>query len=252
MSVPTNEDLISASEEKQCPYCAETIKAAAVVCRHCGKDLAASNKLEDNKKTKSATETNNMVPGCVVLIVIIIAGILCFMNIGGDKSPKAPPVPKSTEEKRNAVTKPAIETAKTEAQRKFMEFVTNDFWQELSKTPSIYKLLDVEFEFDNLDFVNDRSKKNVMGTFVYFNRPGASNLYYIRASETAVQSIINWFMQEGINPKNNDITIDAIIAVRTNEYSIDSQAISVYSPSTDKIVTFVKGQQVSVKSRSDL
>jgi uncharacterized protein (TIGR02145 family) len=100
MSVPTNEDFISASDEKQCPYCAETIKAAAVVCRHCGKDLATSNKLEDSKKTKSATETKNIVSGCVVLIVIIIAGILCFMNIGDDKSPKNPPVPKLAEEIR--------------------------------------------------------------------------------------------------------------------------------------------------------
>lgn len=30
------------AEEKTCPYCAETIKAAAVVCKHCGRDLAGS------------------------------------------------------------------------------------------------------------------------------------------------------------------------------------------------------------------
>lgn len=27
-------------DEKTCPFCAETIKAAAVVCKHCGRDLA--------------------------------------------------------------------------------------------------------------------------------------------------------------------------------------------------------------------
>lgn len=30
-----------AADEKTCPYCAETIKAAAVVCKHCGRDLPA-------------------------------------------------------------------------------------------------------------------------------------------------------------------------------------------------------------------
>jgi hypothetical protein len=28
------------ADEKTCPFCAETIKAAAVVCKHCGRDLA--------------------------------------------------------------------------------------------------------------------------------------------------------------------------------------------------------------------
>ncbi len=26
-------------DEKTCPYCAETVKAAAIVCKHCGKDI---------------------------------------------------------------------------------------------------------------------------------------------------------------------------------------------------------------------
>jgi hypothetical protein len=30
---------VEGSDTKVCPYCAETIKAGAVVCRHCGLDL---------------------------------------------------------------------------------------------------------------------------------------------------------------------------------------------------------------------
>jgi hypothetical protein len=31
-----------AADSRTCPFCAETIKAAAKVCKHCGRDLAAA------------------------------------------------------------------------------------------------------------------------------------------------------------------------------------------------------------------
>ena len=41
---------VETSEERKCPYCAETVKAAAVRCKHCGSDL------QDLKATQAGTE----------------------------------------------------------------------------------------------------------------------------------------------------------------------------------------------------
>ena len=55
------------SDEKQCPFCAETIKAAAIKCRFCGSSLtdeAHDNQFKEDKRVRVAT-----CPNCLVAMI---------------------------------------------------------------------------------------------------------------------------------------------------------------------------------------
>lgn len=52
---------IGSEETKKCPYCAEDVKKAAVICKHCGKDIAEKPSTADfERQLKSAIMEKNL------------------------------------------------------------------------------------------------------------------------------------------------------------------------------------------------
>jgi hypothetical protein len=78
---------VSSSDEKACPYCAETIKAAAVVCKHCGRDQPPPTTYTDSKGTVWAvpqprTTTGASTLGRIMLFCILLP-MLALAWLGG-------------------------------------------------------------------------------------------------------------------------------------------------------------------------
>ena len=83
---------IQSGEMKQCPYCAELIKTAAIKCRYCGEDLAA-NQLQDLSETcvtdsqrqseqgenqlQDSSDISDEKPG--IIFATIVAGIVVLI-----------------------------------------------------------------------------------------------------------------------------------------------------------------------------
>mgnify|MGYP000751466783 CR=1 FL=1 len=85
---------------KQCPFCAEDIKMAAIVCKHCGRNLESGSNLEhpvnipplagqndtdtmsSQQLTESTTNIKNRKKGCGWWLSLIIAVVLALSMIG--------------------------------------------------------------------------------------------------------------------------------------------------------------------------
>ncbi len=64
------------SPDKKCPYCAETIKAEAKICRFCGYDLVTG---QSARKTAESTPSNAASPLPKILAVLLVIA----MMVGG-------------------------------------------------------------------------------------------------------------------------------------------------------------------------
>jgi hypothetical protein len=79
------------ADEKKCPQCAETIKKAAKVCKHCGHQFS-----DAEIAAQAAKDKKHGMIGCGAALVLLLLVGTCTAMVGGETAPAVPEAPAAT------------------------------------------------------------------------------------------------------------------------------------------------------------
>jgi len=139
----------------------------------------------------------------------------------------------------DATRKANEKRATEEAQKKFLEFVTNDFWDNANKRNWMLDVKGTMLEFNELEY--RREKPNMISLFLKTESSYISFAHGDPLAKVAVQSCLNWAIAHGFDPKNDRISIYVHVTNPHDKKSptgrdlVESWGYAKYDPNNDRI-----------------